>query len=913
MPLIENTSSHELASKHWQSFLHGFRPCHFPGLSDGPPATKDDFQETTIDLDVNNQGIQEFCHRHHVTSGSLLQTAWAIVINCYAGVEDVSFGYYSTEDGFSSSPEISNTTIICRTHITAESPLGQTMVEMKRNSDNAWAHRGYYSISDIQKLIGLEDQPLFNAALNVQREGKQLKGVKKYDILARVLINDGASISVSLRTRTSKFSAEQTADIAHTFGKSICESLGVHPDSMVGDLDIFSKRDHEKVMQWNKPIHRSVDNTFHQHFEEVAREMPDSPAICSWDGNFTYHELDILSSKLANHLADLGVVQEALVLLCFDKSAFAIVSMLGIMKAGGAFVAIDPTYPASRIQAILQATKASIVVAEPAHCHLFEGIMEHVVAIDSKLAEKLPLAPKVTRSQSAFSNTAYVVFTSGSTGSPKGVMVEHRALCTAALGLATPMRINSTTRHLNFAAFTFDLSYGDIFVTLSQGACLCLPSEHERVNDLAGAMVRMNVNSACLIPSVARIFQPDDVPALKTLSLGGEALVKENLELWASKVALNNMYGPSECTVWCCSNMNLKTDSAANNIGRGVGALLWITSPTNHDHLCPVGCIGELLIEGPVMARGYIDPEQTKKSFTENPRWAKVAPGQRRRFYKTGDLVKYNQDGTVSFIGRKDTQVKFNGRRIETGEIEYHLASHDLPRQSIVILPSAGVYAKKLVAVVVLKSSPLLKESTSELRALTGAAKEKSASEVARMKEFLSTRVPYYMLPQFWVVVEDIPLMISGKMNRVLAKRFVESLTQESLKEQEANGTTTNRGLDDSMELRLREIWSDILNKNVTDIGADQSFGSLGGDSFSAMEIVARCKAEDLALAVHDFRDYRTIRQLVSIVKTRLPEITTNGRVTHDASRAPGYPTNGCATLQFPPVWWDLHPALASC
>lgn len=663
-------------------------------------------------------------------------------------------------------------------------------------------------------------------------------------------------------------------------------------------------------MGWNKPIHSSVDNTFHQLFEDIVRKMPDAPAICSWDGNFTYHELDAISTKLASHLANLGVVPEMSILLCFDKSAFAIISMLGIMKAGGAFVAIDPSYPASRIEAILQATDASIVVAEPAHCHLFEGNMKHVITIDPESAQELPLKPEGAISQSSPSNTAYIVFTSGSTGAPKGIMVEHRALCTAALALATPMGINSSTRHLNFAAFTFDLSYGDIFVTLSQGACLCLPSEYERVNELAGAIVRMNVNSACLVPSVVRIFQPEDVPCLKTLSLGGEALLKENLELWAPRVSLTNMYGPSECTIWCCSNTNLRADSAANNIGRGVGALLWIASPYNHNHLCPIGCIGELLIEGPVMARGYVNAEQTKEAFVENPSWAEVDSGQRRRFYKTGDLVKYNPDGSVSFIGRKDTQVKFHGRRIEMGEIEYHLASHDSLKQSVMILPSNGVYSQKLVAVVVLKKHKASSGPATELRAVTGSSKEESMLEVAKIKEFLSSRVPYYMLPQFWVVVEDIPLMISGKMNRVLTKKFVEELTEQSC-EEGIDRAANHMDLDDAVETQLREIWSLVLNRNIDDIGVEQSFESLGGDSFSAMELVARCKAEDLAVTVPDFLDNTTIRQLASMIKMRLSGTMANGNGSHEASRAQVH-SSLHSTLKLPPAWWDSRPAVAS-
>jgi amino acid adenylation domain-containing protein len=716
-------------------------------------------------------------------------------------------------------------------------------------------------------------------------------------------MKDDGSLAVSIRTRTSKFSASQTVNVAHTLAKTLVESTRGHPQSTIGDLDIFSRRDYEQVMSWNKPFPHTVDTCFLQHFEDIARKLPDAPAICSWDRNFTYRELDALSTKLANYLVDLGAGPETLVLICFDKCSIAVVSMLGIFKAGGAFVAMDPSYPASRIQAIAKATNASIVVAEPAHRHLFEGIVERIVSIDHKLADELPLALNVVRPQLSPSNTAYVVFTSGSTGAPKGIMVEHRALCTAAFSLAAPMRVSATSRFLQFAAYTFDLSYGDIFVTLSQGGCICVPSEHERVNDLAGAIVRMNVNTACLIPSVARIFQPEDVPCLKTLLLGGEALLQESLELWATKVALVQLYGPSEATVWCTAQSELKADSPANNIGRGLAALLWITSVTSHDRLCPVGCIGELLIEGPVLARGYLDAQQTTLSFIENPSWAEVESGQRRRFYKTGDLVRYDTDGTMRFIGRKDTQVKFHGRRIEMGEIEYHLSSHDLLRQSMVTLPAYGIYSQRLVAIVVLKTSKPSKYGAGELKPVTGISKETSTSEVAKVKDFLSLRLPSYMLPQFWVAVEEIPLMISGKMNRVLAKRFVESLTEEKRPEEMVDRGTVNQDLDDPMEIRLRDIWSLILNKDVTNVGVESSFFSLGGDSLSAMELVAGCKAEGLALTVQDVLSSTTIRQMASSVKMRI------GHDVQEASQVQDYSAVH-KVLKFAPIWWDTRPAL---
>ena len=949
----------ELFLKPAQPYLEGFEPCHFPILLDGAPDHEGNYQETTIKLDVNDSNLDDFCSQHRLTPCSVLQTAWAVVVSCYAGVGDISFAYSANVGDL---PDLGlDDWLICRAKIAADKCLIETMADIMRDFGAAWMDRKY-SISEIQKLLDLEGQPLFNSGLlvnhpsasEVQQGACNKDAVKvtnpimhvcdfqkepvtdllnQCDIVARISLEDDGILTVCVRTRPSMFSAAQTADVAHTVRKTLSAITRAPPRSAIEDLNYLSQRDCEKLMSWNGSIPSSIDSTFHRHFEDVVRRAPEAPAICSWDYNFTYRELDILSSRLASNLQHLGVAPEVFVLICFNKSSFAYVSMLSIFKAGGAFVAIDPSYPSSRIRNIVKTTKAFIVVAEPAHCHLFDGIIEHVIALDSDLAVNFQLMPQVVGPQPRPWNAAYAVFTSGSTGAPKGIIVEHRNLCTAAFSLASPMRIKSTSRVLQFAAFTFDLSYGDIFVTLSQGGCICVPSEHERINNLAGAITRMDVNTACLIPSVARMFKPEDVPCLETLLLGGEALVQENLELWAANVALGTLYGPSECTVWCTAQTGVTVDSPANSIGRGVGALVWIVSATNHDRLCPIGCIGELLIEGPVVARGYFDANQTKDCFIDNPRWAEVESGQRRRFYKTGDLARYRSDGYVSFIGRKDTQIKLRGRRIEMGEIEYHLSCHDLLSQSVVTLPAAGIYRRKLVALLVLKTGKASASGAPDLKLVSGVTKKTSTVAVAKIKEHLSARIPLYMLPQHWIVVQDIPLLVSGKMNRVLAKKFIESFTNtadsfeettESVDEIGAklgktdesverirNKASTSQNVRDLTESRLQKLWSLVLDRDIAEIALNQDFVSLGGDSFAAMDLVARCRAEGHTFTVSDVLDSSTISRMASRVKALHPMTCTLGHERQDVLRLPdspsAHPPWACI-----PVWWDARQTLTN-
>lgn len=267
----------------------------------------------------------------------------------------------------------------------------------------------------------------------------------------------------------------------------------------------------------------------------------------------------------------MGVGSDMIVPLCFEKSQWAVVAMLGVWKVGAAYVCLDPSHPEVRRQSILRAVDASVVMSSMAHAGMFTGSHLRVMIIRAHDVDGgLPLS--TPRSIVPTQSAAYIFFTSGSTGEPKGVVVEHRSLCTSIRGQGQAMEVKPGSRYLQYAAYTFDVSVGDIFTKLTHGGCLCIPSEAERQNDLPRAMERMQVNQACLTPTVASLIQPSEVPSLKYLALGGEPPSKQNVATWADAVTLSNVYGPTECTVWSVINPKIKSCEDASNIGRGIGA-----------------------------------------------------------------------------------------------------------------------------------------------------------------------------------------------------------------------------------------------------------------------------------------------------------------------------------------------------
>lgn len=282
----------------------------------------------------------------------------------------------------------------------------------------------------------------------------------------------------------------------------------------------------------------------------------------------------------------------------------------------------------------------------------------------------------------------YLIFTSGMTGKPKDCIIEHASFINGAVKLAESWNINAASRVLQMARYTFDISTLEDFTSLAVGACTCMPSEQDIQKGIAGFIHDYGVTFAITTPSLIRLENPKDVPNLKTLVLGGEAPSVLNVHTWAGKVQLINGYGPSECSVISTFGaLSKNTDPAS--IGRGSNSLCWILDPKDHHRLMPIGALGELLIHGPSVARGYLeDSKEMAEVFIKQP--AFVRKGCPQRFYKTGDLVRFNSDGTINFVGRKDTQVKVRVQRLELGEIEYHISSEDRVQHALVLLPKSG-------------------------------------------------------------------------------------------------------------------------------------------------------------------------------------------------------------------------------
>jgi aryl carrier-like protein len=393
------------------------------------------------------------------------------------------------------------------------------------------------------------------------------------------------------------------------------------------------------------------------------------------------------------------------------------------------------------------------------------------------------------------------------------------------------------------------------------------------MDNLAGAMNRMNVTWACLTSTVANLITPAEVPGLKTLVLSGEAPTQTNLNTWGGKVHLINAYGPSECSIWCSYMDGLQIGTSPTNIGRGLGSRLWIAEDGNDQRLAPLGCVGELLIEGPIMARGYLDaPEKTAAVFIESPKWLQrfgpMLYGS--RMYKTGDSARYNTDGTIEYLGRRDAQTKINGQRIEMGEIEFHLKRQFSTAQSIAVDVVAPAKQKTLAAFFCLetKIEKLLTGSDILLQ-----LSDATQSELTDLQTSLLSSLPKHMVPTLFVPLSTMPTTASGKLDRKALRVILNNVSKDQL-QRYALANVAKRAPSTAEEKALARLWAQALGVSDDSVGVNDNFFQLGGDSIVAMRLVGLARAEGMGLNVSNIFRYPRLAEAAALLANNSDDIT---------------------------------------
>lgn len=696
---------------------------------------------------------------------------------------------------------------------------------------------------------------------------------------------DGSTVEVEARFDEHVLSTPRTRHLLDRFGHVLAQLVEAHNDGkgaderLVSDIETVSPGEIAQLVKWNQDVPQTQEDLIHDLALQHGATRPYAPAVCSWDGDLSHAELDLNSTTLARRLSSLGVGPEVKVPMCLDKSRWAPVAMLAVLKAGGVIVPVRAD-PVQRLHSILEDTAADIVLVTPEYASVFQDRVSHILAVNDTLfldqgPVMEPVEPQVVRPN----NAAFIIYTSGSTGTPKGVVIEHQSMATSLLTQIQMFGITPETRAFQFSHFTFDASVHDIFTTLLAGGCVCLPSEEERMNDLAGAIRRMSVNYAFLTPAVLGTLRPGDVPEVRTVGVGGEAVRSEHVGEWLGKARIINAYGPAECSIMVTAG-DIKTGTHASRIGRNLAAALWVVDEEDHDRLLPAGITGELLVEGPVLARGYLnDSDKTTAAFVENPAWlAKHGlnpEGLTRRMYSTGDRVVQNDDGSFLYVGRKDGQVKIRGQRVEIGEVEHHLTQHAAVADGVVLYPCEGPSRSRLVGVVSLHDFKSSSSAPGGIDALVPDDVPGVLSQVFSARGQLADRVPGYMVPAEWIALSSLPQNDSGKIDRKKLTRWLESMDDAYFKTITQSSESTKGDFQKPatpLESQLQSVLAEVLHLPVEEVSLSRSFLSMGGDSITSMQVVSQCRRHGISLVVRDILQSKSISQLALKATTESQE-----------------------------------------
>jgi amino acid adenylation domain-containing protein len=584
-------------------------------------------------------------------------------------------------------------------------------------------------------------------------------------------------------------------------------------DSAIRKLNSVSREEREKLLvEWNRTEVEYPTGCLHEWIEAQAARTPEAVAVVFEDRRLTYGELDARANQLAHALRGLGVGPEVLVGLCMERSLELMVGLLGVLKAGGAYAPLDPEFPAERLAWMLGDTRAKVVLTQERLKERLGACEARVLCLDSEWAEIGKQSEDRAESGVRPENLAYVIYTSGSTGKPKGAMNTHRGIVNRLLWMQEAYQLGPEDRVFQKTTYSFDVSVWEFFWPLMTGAevVLGLPGGQRDSAYLARTIAERKITTMHFVPSQLGAFleEPDlsGCESLRRVICSGEELPRELQERYYDRLpgSLHNLYGPTEAAVdvsyWACER---GARGERVPIGQPI-ANTQLYALDGGSELKPIGAAGELCIGGVGVGRGYLNrPDLTAERFTPDP-YGKQGGG---RIYRTGDLVKYREDGNLEFIGRIDHQVKIRGYRIELGEIESALRGHPGVREAVVIAREDHPGDKRLVAY---WSKP-----------------DGQETDPKRLQEYLREKLPEYMVPAWLVELPRLPLNHNGKLDRK-ALPAPPQAPENGREYQEARTP---------VEKELGRIWAELLG--VSRVGVHDNFFELGGHSLLATRVVS--------------------------------------------------------------------------
>ena len=818
------------------------------------------------------QSLNSLSRQEGVTLYMTLLAAFKALLYRYTGQSDLVVGSPFANRNEANSQQLIGflvNTLVLRTNLADELNFQELLNRVKDVTLGAYANASLpfeNLVKELQPTRDLSYNPLFQVMFALQKQlpttqsGSDLSWSigesVNYDCsmfdLTLDLVETTTGITGHFEYNTDLFDRETISRMVGHW-QTLLKGIFANPQAQITHLPLLTPTEQQNIIDWNSTKDYTEQKGIQQLFEAQAEQTPDTVAVIFQDEQLTYQQLNRQANQLAHYLKSLGVQGETLVGICVERSLNTIVSLLAILKAGGAYVPLDPAYPQERLAYMLKDANISVLITQTKYRAILSENTVRVVDLDADWSKIVTYSTKNPVVSAIDKNLAYVIYTSGSTGNPKGVMITHQGLTSFTQTAIEEYNITQSDRILQFASINFDAAVEEIFPCLCTGATLvlrtdemlALPVLFDTCNKLK--LTILDLPTAYWHQLVAEISDRGiPLPAsLRLVIIGGEAVLPEPVRLWQecvsksnrnNNIELINTYGPTEATVVATSYQIPNTPLVGEvPIGRPL-AHLQTYILDKHQQLLPIGIPGELYIGGDSLARGYLNrPDLTTEKFIANP----LNKEANKRLYKTGDLARYLPNGNIEYLGRIDNQVKLRGFRIELGEIESLLTQHPtISEVAVIVWEEAG--NKSLVAYIVSSSRLQSKE----------------------IRSFLQDRLPNYMMPNAFVLLETMPLTPSGKLDR-------RALPAPDLSTTEAEFVPPTN----NTEAKLVEIWSKILN--IDPLGIDNNFFELGGHSLLAVKLIAEIEHQfNRKLPLTVLIESPTVRQLAVTLQTSQSDTT---------------------------------------
>ncbi len=831
------------AETFWRQTLQGFTIPTQLGQSDRQRQNLDDnYDRQAIFLNSSiTKTLESFSQKHQLTLNTLIQGAWALLLGRYSNEQDVVFG--ATISGRPSDLVQAESmmglfinTLPVRVKIDPQASILPWLQQIQAQQVDARQYE-YSSLieihgwSEVPRNLPLfetivvfenypvEEIPLSEADLDLEINFSHSFDRTNYPLTLGVTPGKQLLLEIAYEPGD-RFNADSiNRMLGHLI--TLLESIAVNPQQPLSQLSLLTTVERQQVLfDWNdNQAEYPVDKCIHALFEEQVTKTPDAVAVVFGEQSLTYRQLNEGANQLAHYLQTLGVKPESLVGICVERSVAMVIGLLGVLKAGGAYIPLNPTHPVERLAEMLANAQVAVLLTQQSLVESFDKYQADIVCLDSdwqliaQQAQQNPITEVTTN------NLAYVIYTSGSTGKPKGVMVEHSSLVNNYFAWSDAYQLSSLTTHLQMANFAFDVFTGDLVRALCSGGKLVLcPHDFLLEAELLYSLIQQQqVDCGEFVPVVLRnlveyLQKTSQLLDMSLVICGSDSWYGQEYEQFqqvlGNQTRLINSFGVTEATIDSCYFERETSPLSPEQlvpIGKPfANTQLYILD--SHLQPVPIGVAGELYIGGRGLARGYLNSlELTREKFIANPFLAIEANRDSSILYKTGDKARYLADGKIEFLGRFDYQVKIRGFRVELAEIEATIARYPITKECVVVSGEDSLGDKQLVAYFV---------ATQQL-------------EVKQLREFLKSKLPDYMIPAAWVQLDALLLTPNGKIDRKALPIPDFALT--------ISNYVAPRNPQEEI---LANIWQEVLN--IDQVGINDNFFELGGHSLLATRLISR-------------------------------------------------------------------------